>query len=181
MRRLFIVAVSIMAACAPVRRDAPLDLSPEPDRYLSEAAAAAEEGHYARADELLRTAAARSPDAMETRDVPYLRAVLRLDPTSAYGSTAEAIRLLDAYLALPDTVRYRMEAAILRRVALNVDSLRAEVPGQQLLLAQRDSLEQSRDRERELEREVTRLREALEKSNAELERIRRRLAPPPMQ
>ncbi len=177
--RLFVATVVLMAACATVRRDAHVDLLPDPDRYLTEAIVAAADGHMARADDLLLTAASRFPEAMVTRDVPYLRALLRLDPASAYGSTPEAVRLLDVYLATPDTVQYRTEAAILRRVALMLDSLQAELPIRELMLSQRDSIDRLLDRDRERENEIARLREALEKSNAELERIRRRLAAPP--
>lgn len=178
--RLFVVIVALMTACAPVRLDAPpVEPFPDPGPYLTEAMVAASDGHMARAEELLLTAASSFPDAVETRDVPYMRALLRLDPASAYGSTPEAVRLLDAYLATPDTVQYRTEAAILRRVALTLDSLQAELPARELMISQRDSLDQARERERELEREMARLREALEKSNAELERIRRRLTAPP--
>lgn len=146
---------------------------------ITEARAAAADGQFGVADSLLADAARDHADEPLAGELLYWRAIFHLHPGNVEGSRATAAQMLDAYLE-SDSISHRVEAWTLRNLAAAVDSLQAAIVDQPIAIeAAADTLQGNRDRERELERENARLREALERSNAELERIRRRLAAPP--
>jgi len=133
---------------------------------------------FASADSTLRAFAARFPGTPSAAETVYWRALVRLDPTRDEQPSAEVLRevrtWLDAYIAGgPVQPRY-LEATTLRRLASLLDSLRAAagaprgaLPSATLL---RDSIKVRDD-------SIARLQKELEQTTAELERIRKRLAP----
>ncbi len=126
-----------------------------------------ERGRYAEADRTLREfadRAGRSPDAAETL---YWRAVFMLDPASPAGSIREAAALLGRYLGADVPLTHRSEAVVLQRVATALGSGREGVPGRS---AASDAVREA---------EMKTLKDELEQTKAELERIKKRLAPPP--
>ena len=100
------------------------------------------------------------PSALESG---YWRAVYKLDPGNKDANTREAITGLDRYLAAPDG-NHRGEATTLRRLA-----------GQLLSLDR--ALNQKAD-EPARDEELKKLRDELQATKEELERIKRRLAAP---
>lgn len=123
----------------------------------------------------------RGPTPNQAIEAQYARALQYLDPASASGSVDSAITYLDAYIAHAGYVQHRREAAALRRLASDAQQL-AKV--ELALREARASASEPRPssepaaRTEETVREVQRLRDELAKANAELERIRKRLATP---
>jgi hypothetical protein len=84
---------------------------------------------------------------------------------------AEGVKALDIYLSTSKARRYRGEALVLRRTAQAVLALRAnQQPAR--IAAGRDTVFVNR------EEEIAALKDQLAKANAELERIKKRLANP---
>jgi len=127
-------------------------------------------GDYPRADRILADYALRHQGTSEAREISFWRAMYIVDPANRTASVAQGIRALDIYLAAEGTIWYRPQAEVLRRTALVLQSVRqAQVPRQ---VNGRDTVFISR------EEEIAALRDQLAKANAELERIKKRLANP---
>jgi hypothetical protein len=138
---------------------------------------------YDAADTLLRAFAARFPGTPSAAESVFWRALLRVTGgagATAGESTRDARALLDAYIAGGPLQEHYTESVELRRILTVMDSLRASadaprtvlVPTAPNALASRDSVIKARDEE------LARLRTELESTKAELDRIRRRIAPP---
>lgn len=144
------------------------DVSPWP-AILRQAQQLAESGDYQTADRLLAAFGVSHPNSPEGADADFFRALLKSDPANHATTIREQLAAFDAYLtggaALP---RYG-EALVLRRLVESGDSLRA------LLDAVR-SMQEARIRTKD--DEIRRLADVLERTTAELERIKRRLAKP---
>lgn len=176
-RRAALAAALLAGGCIHPPR--PATPSPARDWQQVEIAAqsAAIEGRYAAADSALAAFAERNPSSAESREVHYWRALFALDPANRTGSTAEARRQLDAYLADTGLVLHRTEAGMLRRVTATMDSLRirgtlASAAGD----SARTALAASTAREADAQKENQRLKDELDKTTTELERIRKRLS-----
>lgn len=161
------------AAPAPVVQQAPTPapppISPWPGT-LASALRATGQGKFEEADAILAKFALDHPGSAEGAEADFWRALIRLDPFNTGASLRDAMAALDSYLnAGPATARYA-EARILRRLLESLDSSRA-----QLTAARKDA--DSRDRVRD--EEIRKLGDELDKTMAELDRIRRRLAQKP--
>jgi hypothetical protein len=142
--------------------------------WASVSALAQEEARDSRpavADRLLTDFAQRFPDTPESAEVPYWRAVFKLDPSNA-ASNHEAIALLDSYLANAPNGPHRTEALAMRRTASALETRSAALAAAQL------ATPTPKFDEKAHEEELARLRDELGKANAELARIKRRLARP---
>jgi hypothetical protein len=135
---------------------------------LASAIRAADAGRYEDADRILLTHSLGHRGKAEGMESDFWRALLRADPANGASGTRDAMSLLDAYIAAgPGAPRY-VEAVMTRRFVATLDSARAAA------VTARSSSD-ARDRARE--EEIRRLTEELEKTAAELDRIKRRLAP----
>jgi hypothetical protein len=169
-----VAGLAVLAACTPPRHvpeppPPPTAASEWPATYVA-TMAAARAGHRDSADHALTTFAHRFPGSAEAREVPYWRALLKLDSASV-GGNREAVALLQGYLADSAAVLHRIEAATLLRLQQALDARAAAMAAQPPTAVARAD-----DRARE--EEMQRLREDLARANAELERIKRRLARP---
>ena len=184
MRRLAVITLALLTlGCgARVHRRVMPGTAGEWLSTLSAAQRAALEGRYREADQLLSGFLSAHPGAPEAGEVPYWRALFKLDPANHGGSLGDAGRELDRYLASAGSTPHRSEALILRRVAGTLDSLRraANEPTSTVVITPLvpEPRQESPVRQQALEREVQLLQEQLEKANAELERIKKRLAEP---
>ena len=125
----------------------------------------AERGRHADADRTLREFAAeheRSPEALEST---YWRAVFMLDPANTTATARDATTLLERYLGSAAPLAHRAEATVLARVAKALAAPRETAP--------------PRAPDAAREAEIKALKDELEQTKAELERIKKRLAPPP--
>lgn len=148
---------------------APPPISPWPGT-LASAMRATERGKYGEADAILAKFALEHPGTAEGSEADFWRALFRLDPFNTAASPRDAMTALDSYInAGPATARYK-EARLLRRLLESLDSARTQ------LKVARDAAD-TRDRARD--EEIRKLGDELEKTMAELDRIRRRLAQKP--
>ena len=112
-------------------------------------------------------------------DSLYWRAVAHLDAANTNGSTDSAMHYLNAYLSNGTVQEHRLEATVMRQLARDA-LLLARV--QAALNQQRTDTvrirSESKGRDEEALREIQRLKDELSKANAELDRIRKRLATP---
>ena len=190
--RLLGIALVLSAQTACVSVHKPSFLQPTPQREWPTTLATAREwvseGHYESADSLLAQFAAQYPNSREAIETAYWRAVIGMDPSNAHSSLGTATAFLDAYLAGPRPREHLREATVLRRLAGQVDELNKIA----VLAQSRDpSVVRSQPSEVRVdfpkpamdpttaEAEIKRLKDELAKATAELERIRKRLGPPP--
>jgi len=166
-----LAGVAAAGGCRTSSRDTALTAGAEPAGaaaawpvILIAAESDVDQGRYAEADKALREFAAeyaRSPEALEST---YWRAVFMLDPTNTAATPRDAGALLERYLASNAPLAHRAEAAILNRLVKSLNALRDAGPAR--ADAARDA-------------ELKSLKDELEQTKAELERIKKRLAPPP--
>lgn len=167
----FTVAVSGCATSQPrLAEPAPTSRS-EWTPWLLQASQEASAGNYTVADKLLTEYGTRYPASPEAAEAMYWRALYKMDPANSAGAARDATVLLDGYLA-SGTATHRAEALTLRRVATAL-----EVQGRSTSpVAVKTEVVKVEDKTRD--EEMARLREELSRANAELERIKRRLAQP---
>ena len=181
-RRVAVVAALVVAACAP-RPDVELEAPPPPpaaaawDSTLADVRSLLGERRYLAGDSALAAFERRHPDTPESADARWWRAVLQLDPQNPDGSPRSAIAAIDAYLSGGiEPARYA-EALVLRRAAEALDRpapAPVRVPPDSAAI---DSLVSSRTRA--ATDTIRALRTELERTQAELDRIRRRIRPGP--
>jgi TolA-binding protein len=176
-RRFWVGLTLLVAACATTstRRTMP----PAADDWIGTITAAKNQvalGHFDDADKALYEFEQRYPSSPEAREATYWRALFKLDPANRGGSPRAATERLDEYLADTTASLHRAEAATLRRIAAELDSLAQRTP----VVASNDSArladaQKAQQREDDLQKEIKGLRDQLDKTNAELERIKKRL------
>jgi hypothetical protein len=144
-------------------------ISPWPGT-LASALRAAESARYNEADRILLEFSVKHANTPEGAESDFWRALLKTDPANSKVTAREQLALLDGYLDNgPNAPRYA-EVQILRRVVEASDSTHA------LLTTVRLSAEA---REKARDEEIRRLNELYDRTAAELDRIKRRLAPKP--
>ena len=177
---LFAVGCSSLRAASTVR---PTPAGAEFAETLLQAEAEVAAGRFGVADRLLADFAERRADMPEAAETALWRALFRLDPANVTAGPQDAIALLDGYLKGQVVVSHSSAATALRRVAVALDrqvvsrAPAAENPAGASTVRTDVKAEPKAD-EKAREEEITRLKEELSKANAELERIKRRLAQP---
>jgi hypothetical protein len=147
--------------------------APAPDPFATTVAAAqkrADVGDYAGADKILADFALKARGTDDAAEASFWRAMYMVDPSNKSASMSSGIRALDIYLATPGVRRYKPQALVLKRTAQTVQSLRQAQATPKVV--GRDTVFVSR------EEEIAGLKDQLAKANAELERIKKRLANP---
>jgi len=170
-RRALIAIALVTGACGASRGPArPGSPAAEFSVAIEASRQRVEGGDYPGADRILADYALRHQGTREAREISFWRAMYIVDPANRTASVAQGIRALDIYLASEGAIWYRPQAEVLRRTALVLQSVRqAQAPRQ---VNGRDTVFISR------EEEIAALRDQLAKANAELERIKKRLANP---
>ncbi len=169
---------SVLAACATaVHRTMP-PAAGEWIYVLGSAKEAAAEGRYSDADRALQDFMLAYAGAPEAREAAYWRALLTLDPANRGGDTRSAEKQLEEYLRDTASTLHRTEALTLDRLASLIDSLgrthRISISSSDA--ARAEQAEKADQREAELQKEIQRLKEQLDKATAELERVKKRLS-----
>jgi hypothetical protein len=144
-------------------------ISPWP-ATIAAALRAAESGRYDEAERLLVEFSVKHAGTPEGTESDFWRALLKIDPSNRKVAVREQLALLDAYLGAGSAAPRYAEALILRRVVEAADSTRA------LMSTMRASAEA---REKARDEEIKKLQDELDRTTAELERIKRRLLPRP--
>ncbi len=161
-------ALSCVRQPEPQPRLAPRSVAQEWLAALTAAQRSALDGHYDDADRTLATFALTHPASPETRECSYWRGVFLLDPANHGMNLPAATTQLAFYLSDSTRALHIGEARILRRLATSLDSVQQSAA----------ALRRATSPDAELTKENQRLKEQLEKTTAELERIKRRLASP---
>ncbi|HEX6575064.1 MAG TPA: hypothetical protein VF042_08820 [Gemmatimonadaceae bacterium] len=172
-RSILIVAVTLAAACSRGGSNA---AAPVPvDGFASAITAAdkrVEAGDYSGADRILADYALKNKGTENAVEIAFFRALFMIDPNNRNASMAEGVRALDIYLNTTSAKRYRPEALVLRRTAQAVLALRNTAAATTSRSSKSDTVYVNR------EAEIAELKDQLSKANAELERIKKRLANP---
>ena len=181
---VFSVGCSSLRAANSVRPARP---GAEFAETLAQAEAEVAAGRFGVADRMLADFAERRADTPEAAETAIWRALFRLDPANLTAGPQDAIVLLDGYLQGPVVVSHSSAATALRRVAVAMDRpVVSPVPASESPTGgspgradpkSEPKVEVKAD-EKVREDEIHRLKEELSKANAELERIKRRLAQP---
>lgn len=135
---------------------------------LASALRAAESGRFPEAERILTDFSLEHAGTADGAESDFWRALLKTDPANRAVTPRESMALYDSYLSGGATLPRYAEALILRRVVESMDSTRA------LLVTVRASAS-ARDKSRE--EEIRRLNDEVDRTTAELERIKRRLIP----
>lgn len=156
---------------------------PEPDRdwgaTLARAEVAAADHRYADADRMLADFASRYPNTPGAVESAYWRGVIALAPTNHDATPQMAAALFDTYAKANGALPHRVEAVILRDLALRLPmpapaALAVATPN---AASQGTPTANSADLKAK-DTEIQRLKDELAKANDELERIKRRLTAP---
>jgi len=195
--RLAMAALSVVLGTGCITVHRPWFMEPTVDREwentLLMARVRASEGKFDAADSVLARFATRFSGTPEAVETSYWRALFRLDPANHDASFAMAMTSLDLYLADPHPRKHSAEAATLRRIAghmheLNKLAATALAEAKDTSTAAKVVVTEARPEPKPAaepalpnpaDAEIKRLKDELAKANAELERIRRRLAQPP--
>ena len=172
-----VAAAAIVGACTPrlSRQLSPPAAAVNWPAALAAAQRAADEGRYGDAERELAVFAELHRGSREAVESAYWRALYQMDPRNAEGAPRDAVLLVDTLLLASGEQPRRDEALVLRRTALLVDSLRRVVATPKPPVVIRDtSREVALAREFEEQRKL--LRDSLDLTLAELDRIRRALA-----
>lgn len=189
--KIFLAALAafVGTACAELPLVQPTRFQSDWDRTRAETRRNVEAGNYHAADRLLAEFERLHPNTREARETAFWRAAYLVDPANPLGSLEGGIAALDGYLANEPDGWYRNEASILRRTAVSARGLAAGatrnwVPDTLIVVTQTTdpapaAPQRSRDEEiAELRSQLARSKTDLAEANAELERIKKRLANP---
>jgi hypothetical protein len=136
------------------------------------------DSQYAAADTLLATFARSAPGSAEANEATFWHGVFLLAPANPGGSAHAAAEAFDSYLG-SDATAHRPEAMALRRTTHVIDSLSRlrsldSLPAMHLVVSDDSSKTTARDQE--MAKMVKQLQDSLNKTTAELERIKKRLS-----
>lgn len=171
MTRLICVLLVLAAGCVARHQ-----LPPEPSTSqqlvdaVTRARYAAAHGQHDEADIILAQFIDAHAATPEAREAAYWRAILLLDASASRADRDDARRYLDVYLADTAAKAHQLEARLLRHFLVRVDSTSQATDS--LTTAARQT---AAAREEELKKEIQTLKEQLDKTNDELNRIKRRL------
>ena len=129
-----------------------------------------EAGDYIGADRILAQFAMDNKGSPEAQEIPFWRALYMVDPSNKNASVGEGLKAIDIYLSNPAAKWYRPQALVVKRTATALQSLRNQQ--QTAKVVGRDTVYVTR------EDEIAALKDQLAKANAELDRIKKRLANP---
>jgi len=176
--RLLILGAVLAIGCAHPHAKGPSPAESLWSATLDSAQRLAADSQYADADSLLAMYAESSPGSSGAQEVVFWRGVILLEPANRSANIHDATAAFDAYLGSPGLLPHRTEATVLRRTAQMIDSLTQSrsmdsVPAMNLVVS--DSSKASA-REQELSKNMKVLQDSLNKTTAELERIKKRLS-----
>lgn len=173
------LALALVAACsrprAPEVTPPPVTppevvaaVNPWPATLLA-ARRAVDQKDFDEADRILSEFARAHANTAEGAESDFYRALFKSDPANVSVSLREQLAALDTYMGGGPALPRYTDAQILRRLVEAVDSSRAQVVA---VRAANDARERAKDAQ------IQKLSDDLERTVAELERIKRRLAKP---
>jgi hypothetical protein len=176
--RLILVGAALAIGCAhPRARTTAPELSAW-SATLDSARRLASDSQYAAADTLLAVFARSAPGTAEANEATFWHGVFLLAPANSGASTHAAAEAFDSYLGSGATA-HRAEAIALQRTTRVIDSLSQlrsldSLPAMHLVVS--DDSTKTSAREQETAKMVKQLQDSLNKTTAELDRIKKRLS-----
>lgn len=175
-RASLLLSVLFSAGCAHIQHSAPT-VRDEWDRTLAAARQAADSGKYDAADRALADFIALHPGKHESAEAIFWRGLFKVDPNNKNGSLSAGITSFDVYLASDLATWHTSVAKVLRRTAALAQSLKlASTNAAQTTTV--TTMPPDKDAMKSRDEEIASLRDQLAKVNAELDRIKKRLANP---
>jgi hypothetical protein len=172
------LAVLALSACTTLSRSAPESPTPEAwGALLNTTDYLANAGRHAAVDSTLLDFAQRHPGTRAAEEVLFWRALYKLDPRSSAATRAEGRALMDSYLASDKAGWYRGQANVLRHLAREIvlaEQAAGQASGDSTIVITDTSAAGIAARDRVIRTQ----RAEIARLNAELERIKRRLATP---
>lgn len=173
LKKIAVASLILFSACSSPQQQAGKPPVPASEAYINALASAdkrVEQGDYSGADRILSDFSLKARGTPEATEIAFWRALYMVDPKNPTSSMAEGVRALDIYLTTEGAKNYRGEALVLKRTAQTVLALRSErvnarVTGRDTVFVTRED-------------EILALKDQLAKANAELDRIKKRLANP---
>jgi hypothetical protein len=171
------------AARPPVTPTAEADAAWPATRDAARAALFARD--FARAEAALDAFAARHPQTRAAAEARYWWALVRLQPGNRAADVGPALAVLEAYRIGDPLAPRAVEASLLRALVAQQDSLRLALSLERAAAAAAAGAAQTaraafvpRDSLRARDEELARVRAEAAEAQAELERVRRRIAAP---
>jgi hypothetical protein len=182
VKRAAILLVLAVAGCAHFQHSSAPTVREQWEATLVRARLAADSGKYDTADQTLADFIAAHNGSHEATEAIFWRGLYKVDPNNKSGSLSAGISSFDVYLASDSAVWHKSVAKVLRRTAALAQSLKiATSPSQQTnattpMTTTAPTVD--KDAMKSRDEEIASLREQLARVNAELERIKKRLANP---
>lgn len=178
MKRVAIALIAFASAgCASLHSRGP-SVQTEWNATLAAARMAADSGKYDAADKSLTDFIALHKGSPAATEAVFWRGLFKVDPNNKNGSLSAGISSFDAYLAGNPTDGYQSIAVVLRRTAVLAQSLKLAATVAQQTTSPTTAVTPDKDAMKSRDEEIASLRDQLAKVNAELERIKKRLANP---
>jgi len=173
----------LTAGCAQLRaaNASPAPMEGKLSASLQQAEREVISSRFGVADRVLVDFAEGHPNTPEAVETAYWRALFMLDPANQTASRRDAVAMLDSYLNAPIAVMHRGSATTLRRIAAALDRpapVAAVNPPSAAPAPRAEPKPDTKADDKSHDEEVQRLKEELAKANAELERIKKRVAQP---
>ena len=175
-RAAILIAAALSFGCATFHRSGTPAVREQWDAALGVARTAADSGKYELADQTLASFISSHNGSHEATEAVFWRGLFKVDPNNRNGSLSAGISNLDAYLASDSASWHKSVAVVLRRTAALAQSLKLATTVQQQPTATVPTPD--KDAMKSRDEEIASLRDQLAKVNAELERIKKRLANP---
>ena len=178
-----LAALLLTAGCAQLRaaNASPAPMEGKLSTSLQQAEREVVSSRFGVADRVLVDFAESHPNTPEAVETAYWRALFMLDPANETASRRDAVAMLDSYLNAPIAVMHRGSATTLRRIAAALDRpapVAAANPPSAAPAPRAEPKADTKAEDKSRDEEVQRLKEELAKANAELERIKKRVAQP---
>jgi hypothetical protein len=181
-----LVALLVTAGCSQLRaaNASPAPMEGKLSASLLQAEREVNASRFGVADRVLVDFAEGHPNTPEAIETAYWRALFMLDPANQTASRRDAIAMLDSYLNSPVVVMHRGGATTLRRIAVALDrpvpvaAANPPSPAPARAEPRADTKADTKAEDKSRDEEVQRLKDELAKANAELERIKKRVAQP---
>lgn len=178
MKRASLLAVALLSgACAHLPHSSPT-VRGEWDATLANARVLADSGKYDAADKALADFIALHNGSHEATEAIFWRGVYKVDPNNKNGSLSAGISSLDVYLASDSAIWHTSVAKVLRRTAALAQSLKLASTTAQQATTGGATVVPDKDAMKSRDEEIASLRDQLARVNAELDRIKKRLANP---
>jgi len=175
---LLLVGAAVAVGCAHPRARHPSPNLAAWNTIFDSAQRLAADTEYDAADSLLASFAQGVPGTPEANEATFWRGIFLLSRENPGASAHAATQAFDDYVG-SGAVEHRTEAMALRRTTHVIDSLTKarsldSLPAVHLLVS--DDSTKSTAREQEMAKTVKQLQDSLNKTTAELDRIKKRLS-----